>query len=160
MYPTQNSLPENLRIQVSALLQEHLCNSLDLASQAEQAHWNVKGPDFISLHELFDKIAEESEVYADLIAERIVQLGGIAAGTLRMAARHTQLPEFPLKIAAGHEHVAALAHTLASYGVNVRRVIAQASELRDPDTADIFTQISREVDKNLWFVEAHLQGAR
>jgi starvation-inducible DNA-binding protein len=160
MYPTKNSLPEKVRIQICGLLQEHLSNSLDLVTQAKQAHWNVKGPDFISLHELFDKIAEDAEEYIDLIAERIVQLGGIAEGTLRSAAKRTKLPDYPLGISAGHEHVNALAYTLASYGENVRSVIGQADELRDPDTADIFTQISREVDKYLWFVEAHLQSSR
>lgn len=160
MYPTKNSLPEKIRIQICSLLQEHLSNSLDLVTQAKQAHWNVKGPDFISLHELFDKIAEDSEEYIDLIAERIVQLGGIAEGTLRTAAKRTKLPEYPLGISAGHEHVNALAHTLASYGENARNVIAQADELKDQDTADIFTQISREVDKYLWFVEAHVQAPR
>ena len=160
MYPTKNSLPEKIRVQIGGLLQEHLSNSLDLVSQAKQAHWNVKGPDFISLHELFDKVAEDAEEYVDLIAERIVQLGGIAEGTLRAAAKRTKLPDYPLNISAGHEHVNALAHTLASYGENVRNVIAQADELMDKDTADIFTQISREVDKYLWFVEAHVQGSR
>ena len=160
MYPTKNTLPEKIRIQISGMLQGHLSNSLDLVTQAKQAHWNVKGPDFISLHGLFDKIAEDSEEYIDLIAERIVQLGGIAEGTLRSAAKRTQLPDYPLNISAGHDHVNALAHTLASYGENVRKAIGLANELMDQDTADIMTQISREVDKNLWFVEAHVQAPR
>ncbi len=160
MYPTQNSLSEKIRTQIVVLLQGHLSNSLDLSSQAKQAHWNVKGPDFISLHELFDKIAEDSEEYNDLIAERIVQLGGIAEGTLRTAAKRTQLPEYPLNISAGHDHVNALARSLASYGDHVRRAISLTSELMDQDTADIFTEISRQVDKYLWFVEAHVQAPR
>ncbi len=160
MYPTKNSLPEKIRIQISGLLQEHLSNSIDLVTQAKQAHWNVKGPDFISLHELFDKIAEDAEEYVDLIAERIVQLGGTAEGTLRIAAKRTKLPEYPIDISAGHAHVNALAYTLASYGENVRNVITQADELVDKDTADIFTEISRQVDKYLWFVEAHVQASR
>ena len=160
MYPTKNTLPEKIRTQISGLLQGHLSNSLDLATQAKQAHWNVKGPDFISLHELFDKIAESSEEYIDLIAERIVQLGGIAEGTLKAAAQRTQLPDYPLNISAGHDHVNALAHTLATYGEYVRKAIALADELSDHDTADIMTQISREVDKYLWFVEAHIQAPR
>jgi starvation-inducible DNA-binding protein len=160
MYPTKNSLPEKIRIQSCGMLQEHLSNSIDLVTQAKQAHWNVKGPDFIALHELFDKIAEDSEEYIDLIAERIVQLGGIAEGTLRTAAKRTKLPDYPLGIASGHEHVNALAHTLASYGENVRNAISQANEINDQDTADIFTEVSREVDKYLWFVEAHIQASR
>jgi starvation-inducible DNA-binding protein len=160
MYSTRNSLPEKIRVQVCGLLQEHLSNSLDLVTQAKQAHWNVKGPDFISLHELFDKIAEDSEEYVDLIAERIVQLGGIAEGTLKAAAKRTRLPDYPLAISAGHDHVNALAHGLATYGEYVRNAIALTDELNDQDTADIFTQISREVDKYLWFVEAHVQAPR
>jgi len=160
MYPTKNTLPEKIRIQMCGMLQEHLSNSLDLVSQAKQAHWNVKGPDFISLHELFDKIAEDSEEYIDLIAERIVQLGGIAEGTLKIAAKRTALPDYPLNISSGHEHVNALAHTLATYGESIRKAIGASTELMDPDTADLMTQISREVDKYLWFVEAHVQAPR
>ena len=160
MYPTKNTLPEKIRIQICGMLQDHLSNSLDLATQAKQAHWNVKGPDFISLHELFDKVAEDSEEYIDLIAERIVQLGGIAEGTLRAAAKRTLLPDYPLNISAGHDHVNALAHTLASYGEGVRKAISLADELMDQDTADILTQVSRAVDKYLWFVEAHVQAPR
>ena len=144
---------------MNGLLQIHLSSSIDLVSQAKQAHWNVKGPDFISLHGLFDKIASESLEYIDLIAERIVQLGGIAEGTLKTAAQRTDLPTYPLTIGAGHEHVKALAHSLATYGENIRNAIGKADEIDDRDTADLLTQISREVDKNLWFVEAHNQTA-
>jgi starvation-inducible DNA-binding protein len=157
MYPTKNSLPEKIRTQVCDLLQGHLSNSLDFKSQAKQAHWNIKGPDFIALHELFDKIATDADDYVDLIAERIVQLGGTAEGTLRVAAKRSQLPEYPLNLTTGEKHVAALAHALAYYGETVRNAINQTDELGDKDAADIFTEISRGVDKYLWFVEAHLQ---
>jgi len=160
MYPTKNTMPQKARDQISGMLQVHLSNSLDLMSQAKQAHWNVKGPDFISLHELFDKVSEDSENYVDLLAERIVQLGGIAEGTLRVAAKRSELPEYPLNISAGHQHVGSLAHTLASYGENIRKGIRNSEELEDKATADIFTEILREVDKYLWFVEAHLQSER
>lgn len=160
MYPTQNTMPEKVRTQICGLLQSHLSNSLDLAAQAKQAHWNVKGPDFISLHELFDKVAEQSEEYSDLIAERIVQLGGIAEGTIKIAAKRSELPDYPLNISAGHDHVKALALALSKYGGEIQKAIGNAEEVSDPDTADILTQISREVDKNLWFVEAHIQSTR
>ena len=160
MYPTKNTLPEKTRTQICGMLQDHLSNSLDLSTQAKQAHWNVKGPDFISLHELFDKIHTSSEEYVDLIAERIVQLGGIAEGTLKAASKRSALPEYPLNISAGHEHVGALSRTLATYGEKARNAIGNADELDDKDTADILTQVSREVDKYLWFVEAHLQSTR
>lgn len=160
MYPTKNTLPEKSRHQIIGLLQSHLANSLDLKTQAKQAHWNVKGPDFIALHELFDRIALDTEEYTDLLAERIVQLGGIADGTLRVAAQRTSLPEYPATISGGSQHVTSLSIALADYGEKVRNAIENADELRDRDTADIFTQISRGVDKYLWFVEAHLQAPR
>jgi starvation-inducible DNA-binding protein len=159
-FQTKNSIPERVRIQMEAILQDRLADSIDLVIQAKQAHWNVKGPSFIALHELFDKIAEESEAYSDLIAERIIQFGGVAEGTIRVAAHRSSLPEFPLIITTGREHVEALSHTLAVYAELVRKAIDQANELNDPATADIFTEISRGVDKNLWFVEAHNQAEK
>jgi starvation-inducible DNA-binding protein len=158
MYTTENDLPEKTRIRVSALLQDRLADSIDLMIQAKQAHWNVKGSSFIALHELFDKFSEDSEDYVDLIAERIVQLGGIAEGTVRLAARKSSLPEYPLTAASGKEHVTALSHAIATFGKLIRQTIDQANELKDADTADICTEISRGADKYLWFVEAHAQA--
>jgi len=160
VFHTKNTLPEKVRIQMEAILQDRLADSIDLTIQAKQAHWNVKGPNFIALHELFDKIAEESESYPDLIAERIVQFGGIAEGTLQVAANRTSLPNYPLIATTGKEHIEALSHALASYGELILTTIKQAAELQDPATADIFTQISRGVDKNLWFIEAHNQAEK
>jgi len=154
---TRNSLPEKTRIEVAALLQERLADSIDLMMQAKQAHWNVKGPNFIALHELFDKVFTDTGAYVDVIAERIVQLGGIAQGTIRVAAKHSSLPEYPLDITSAKKHVAELAHAIAFYGELIRKAIELASKLDDADTADIFTEISRGADNNLWFVEAHEQ---
>jgi starvation-inducible DNA-binding protein len=159
-YATKNTLGEKVRIQMETILQDRLADSIDLQTQAKQAHWNVKGPDFIALHELFDKIAEESEEYPDLIAERIVQFGGVAEGTIQVVANRSNLPAYPLVLATGQEHVEAFSHTLAVYGELIRTTIKAATELDDPATADIFTQISRSVDKNLWFVEAHNQAEK
>ena len=130
-------------------------SAIDLQQQMKQAHWNVKGPNFIGLHELFDNIAEAVENYVDLIAERIVQLGGIAEGTVRVAALQSRLVEYPLTIAAGMAHVNAVAMALAAFGAEARGTIAEAEELNDADTADLFTEVSRGIDKWLWFVEAH-----
>ena len=160
MYPTKNGFPEKSRIQIIALLQQHLADSSDLMMQAKQAHWNVKGPSFIALHELFDKISEDTEEYVDLLAERIVQFGGIAEGTTRAVAKRSSLPEYPLTITQGKEHVQALATALAHYGDRARQAINQSDEMGDKDTADIFTGISRGVDKYLWFVEAHLHAEK
>lgn len=160
MYQTGNTLPQKIRIEISTLLQNYLASSIDLNTQAKQAHWNVKGPDFIALHELFDDIAESSEKFVDLLAERIVQLGGIAEGTIRAVVKRTQIPDYPLNISSGHQHVKALTHSLATYGELVRDGINKTEEMGDKATADIFTEISRETDKFLWFVEAHLQSER
>ena len=159
-FSTKNTLPEKVRKQIEDILQDRLADSIDLTIQAKQAHWNVKGPNFIALHELFDKIAEESETYPDLIAERIVQFGGIAEGTIQVAANRTSLSNYPLIATTAQEHVEALSHALATYGELVRAAIKQAAELDDPATADIFTEISRGVDKNLWFIEAHHQAQK
>jgi starvation-inducible DNA-binding protein len=159
MYPTKNNLPEKVRTQIATLLQDRLVDSIDLSLQAKQAHWNVKGPSFIALHELFDKVAEDAETYVDLVAERIVQLGGIAVGTLGPVDKRSSLPVYPVTISSGKEHVAALSHALASYGESIRDSINQMNEMKDADTADILTQISRAADKYLWFVEAHGQAA-
>jgi starvation-inducible DNA-binding protein len=158
MHRTKNDLPEKVRIQVAALLQERLADCIDLEAQAKQAHWNVKGPSFIALHELFDKVYDNVQEYADLLAERIVQLGGVAEGTVRAVAKRSRLPEYPAAIASGKEHVEALSRALAFFGETVRKAVDQTDEIGDKGTADIFTEISRGIDKDLWFVEAHVQA--
>jgi starvation-inducible DNA-binding protein len=160
MYPTKNDLPESQRSQLVELLNARLADAIDLQTQMKQAHWNVKGPQFFQLHELFDKINEDVEEYVDEIAERAVQLGGTATGTARAVAERSQLTEYPLNIANGRDHVVAVSTALATFGKLVRRAIDQSDELRDKDSADIFTEISRGVDKWLWFVESHLQSER
>lgn len=147
-------------MELNALMNQRLADAVDLQMQAKQAHWNVKGPSFIGLHELFDKIDEAVESYVDLIAERIVQLGGIAEGTVRVSAARSRLDEYPLDIADGMTHVAALSFALATFGRQVRMTISEAEDLDDADTADMFTEISRGIDKWLWFVEAHGQAPK
>jgi starvation-inducible DNA-binding protein len=137
-----------------------LADCKDLQTQTKQAHWNVKGPNFIGLHELFDKINEEVDEYVDEIAERAVQLGGVAEGTARVVAKRSSLPEYPLNIADGRSHVEALSSALAAFGKGARKAINETNDLGDLDTADLFTEISRGIDKWLWFVEAHLQAER
>jgi starvation-inducible DNA-binding protein len=152
---TRNDLPEPLRSDVIELLSIPLADAIDLQTQAKQAHWNVKGPSFFALHELFDRVAAEAGTYADLLAERVVQLGGVAAGTARAVAARSGLPEYPLDILSGVDHVRALSAALASFGARVRRAIDAATLVGDQGSADIFTEISRGSDKLLWFVEAH-----
>src|SRR5256886_12873905 len=161
MYPTKNDLPEGTRRQVIELCNARLADAIDLQTQTKQAHWNVKGPDFIALHKLFDEVNGAVEEYVDLIAERAVQLGGVADGTARVVAKRSSLPEYPaVKGGDGREHVAALSVVLSAFGKLVRAEIDRSNELSDADTADLFTEVSRGIDKWLWFVEAHLQAER
>ncbi len=160
MYETENDISKERRSELNALMNRRLADAVDLQMQMKQAHWNVKGPSFIGLHELFDKIARSVESYVDMIAERIVQLGGIAEGTVRMAASRTRLPEYPLEIAEGMAHVEAVARALSTFGQEARATIDEANALGDADTADLFTEISRGIDQWLWFVEAHSQATK
>lgn len=158
LHATKNDLSVDVRTAMIKLLNERLADCLDLGFQAKQAHWNVKGPSFIALHELFDKVAAGVGEHSDLIAERITALGGIADGTVQTVAARTKLSPYPTTISSGPDHVAALSTAMATFGKAARAAIDTADEAGDADTADLFTNISRESDKNLWFVEAHIQA--
>jgi starvation-inducible DNA-binding protein len=158
MHSTRKDLPAEVREKVIAVLNQNLADTLDLQLQAKQAHWNVKGPSFIALHELFDKVAETAEEGADLLAERVTALAGTAEGTVQVLAKRSRLPAYPLDIYRGGEHVARLADAIAAVGRSARAAIDETSKLGDQDSADLFTEISRELDKQLWFVEAHIQA--
>jgi starvation-inducible DNA-binding protein len=160
VFKTKNDLSEATRVKTVELLNARLADCKDLETQTKQAHWNVKGPHFIGLHLLFDNINDDGRNYVDEIAERAVQLGGVAEGTARAVAKRSSLPEYPLNAADGRGHVEALSTALAAFGKSARKAIEQANELGDLDTADMFTEVSRGVDKWLWFVEAHLQADR
>jgi starvation-inducible DNA-binding protein len=160
MFDTRNDLPPNTRTKVVELLNARLADAIDLGAQSKHAHWNVKGPNFIALHELFDKVAETVEDQIDTIAERVTALGGRAQGTLATVVRATTLKPYPEEISEGLAHVEALSAALADFGAKIRAGIDAADKLGDADTADLFTGISRETDKNLWFLEAHLHAKR
>lgn len=157
LYATRIDLPDETRAQVIGLLNQTLAFTLDLKTQVKQAHWNVKGLDFYQLHELFDELAGELEEFVDLVAERVTALGGLALGTARIAAQVSELPEYPFDILDGKDHVTALADRYAIYAKLVRQGIAKTDDLGDADTADLYTEVSRAIDKRLWFLEAHLQ---
>ena len=159
MFDTRNDLDPASREKLVELLNARLADTSDLYSQLKQAHWNVKGSDFIQLHELYDTIAESVLGFLDEIAERATALGGLATGTVRMAAGATSLDEYPLDAIACVDTVQVVADRLAAYGAAVREAIEVTdSELGDMDTSDLFIEISRVIDKHLWFVEAHLQA--
>jgi len=159
MYQTGNNLPLVERTELNTLLNLRLASAIDLQLQLKQAHWNVKGPSFIALHELFDNIGESVEGYVDMIAERIVQLGGTAEGTIRVAAVRSRLDEYPLSLSDGMAHVNMVATALSTFGKQAYTTIGEADELNDAGTADLFTEILRGIDKWQWFVEAHAQAA-
>ena len=155
MNKTKIDLPLESREQIVAILNSRLADAIDLKSQAKQAHWNVKGMNFIALHELFDQISAAVETHIDDLAERVTTLGGTAMGTVRIAASNSTLGEYPHEITDGGAHVDALSNALAQFGKVVRADIDRTDGLGDADSADLLTGISRSIDKFLWFVEAH-----
>lgn len=156
MYNSRLDIPDHIRKAAIHLLQARLSDALDLEAQMKQAHWNVRGPHFYQLHQLFDAIHGEVEDYADTIAERITAIGGVADGRVQTTARATTLYEYALEAHNGHDHLRAVAGALAEFGKNLRADIEAASALPEADTTDVLTEISRGTDKQLWFVEAHL----
>jgi starvation-inducible DNA-binding protein len=153
--PTKHALDAETRQSVIELLNARLADVIDLELQAKQAHWNVKGPNFIGLHELFDKLAAAAADYKDDIAERAVMLGGTAVGTAQAVVERTTLPPYPANAQDWKTHVDGLSSALAKLGTALRQAIEDADELEDAVTADLFTEITHGVDKYLWFVEAH-----
>ncbi len=157
-YPTRIDLPLETRQSVADMLNGTLAATTDLRTQTKQAHWNVKGKDFYQLHLLFDEMAGELEGFSDMVAERVTALAGTAMGTVRVAASESILPEYDFDAVGGMEHVAALADRYAVYAKHLRESIDKADELGDQDTNDLYVEISRTIDKRLWFLEAHLVG--
>ncbi|MDF3058992.1 MAG: starvation/stationary phase protection protein Dps [Rariglobus sp.] len=156
LWNTHHDQPEARRIAVVALLNAQLADVLDLGLQAKQAHWNVKGPQFAALHGLFDDVAEALDEFADDLAERAVQLGGVARGTLQVLARESRLEAYPLDAFAGAEHLWALSAALARFAHTAREAIHAAEKTGDAGTVDVLTEVSRGVDTLLWKVEAHV----
>jgi starvation-inducible DNA-binding protein len=157
MYETRNDLQASSRKSVVQLLNDRLAEAIDLQLQAKHAHWNVKGPNFVGLHELFDRVADAAREYADEIAERGVALGGVAEGTLQTVSSRSKLPEYAPNLGDWNSHVWSMAVALSTFGKSARAAIDEATELKDADTADLFTEVSRGIDKLLWMVEAHIQ---
>jgi starvation-inducible DNA-binding protein len=154
--PVLHDRPPEIRLYVIQLLNQTLACTVDLRSQVKQAYWNVKGTDFAPLHALFAIMATELAAYTDLVAERIAMLGGVALGTARTAALQSRLAEYPGALVEGSAHVLALAERFAQYAAALRDDIALAADVGDAGSAAVYTDISRGIDKRLWFLEAHL----
>ncbi len=158
MHKTQNNLSSNTKKVAIALMNERLADVLDLKALTKQAHWNVKGPHFIGLHEMFDGFAATLDGHADIIAERIVAIGGTALGTTQMVVKSSMLAAYPTDIYAGRDHVEALVTRYGAAANAARKSIDELDEKGEADAADILTALSRDLDKALWFLEAHLQA--
>ncbi|MCB1023525.1 MAG: DNA starvation/stationary phase protection protein Dps [Acidobacteria bacterium] len=158
MHSTKIDIKKDTREKMIELLNARLADSIDLKSQSKQAHWNVKGMNFIALHELFDQVAAAVEEYTDTIAERVTILGGTAEGTVRVSAEKSTLSQYPMEITDGRDHVDALTTALAAFAKSTRANIDDADEAGDMVTADLLTEVARGTDKLLWFVEAHIQN--
>lgn len=156
--PTKIDMPQEQRAKSIAVLQARLADTIDFSAMTKQAHWNVKGPAFIALHKLFDELHDVVEGYVDELAERLVALGGEAAGTCRMVAAGSSLEEYPAGIASGKDHVEAISGRLADLAGKVRASIEDADDIDDVGTEDLLTGMVRDLDKYLWFVEAHYQA--
>jgi starvation-inducible DNA-binding protein len=157
MYQTRNDLPSNAKAASIDVLNARLADAIDLALLTKQAHWNIKGPNFIALHEMIDGFRTELDEHVDTMAERVVQLGGTALGTVQTVAGATKLAPYPTDIHKTKDHLAALIERYAAVGNSVRGAIEETDGACDADTADLLTAFSRALDKALWFLEAHVQ---
>lgn len=155
MSKTHNTLHADIRARSIELLNLHLAAAIDLEAQVKQAHWNVRGPSFIAVHEMFDRMATTVASWSDLLAERAGGLGGTAHGTIQAAAAASFLVPYDLGLADTAKHLFALSSGLAAFGQSARRAIDQANGFGDADTADLFTEISRAADRQLWLAESH-----
>jgi starvation-inducible DNA-binding protein len=158
LFPTRIDIPEGTREKLVALLNQQLADTVDLRTQVKHCHWNVKGRNFIGLHKLFDEQADRLDESIDELGERITALGGMAVGPAKAVARATRLPEFPYDVVDARGVEQAIADRYALVAKSTREAIDQADDLGDKDTADLFTEVSRVLDKDLWFIEAHLQA--
>ncbi len=156
MFSTFNSTPEDVRRKEVDFLNQRLADSIDLVYQAKQAHWNIKGMEFRSLHKLFDRVATTVDKYVDRFAERLVQLGGVTEGTIQSAVKNTSLPEYPVQLLTDVNHVSTICERVSQYGKFLREGIEFCSNLEDETTADLFIDASRDIDELTWMIESHI----
>ena len=160
MFNTRIDIDQDKREELVGLLNQQLADAVDLFTQTKQAHWNVKGLDFFQVHELLDDLAKVVRKQSDTIAERATALGGVAMGTARMSADNSTLPEYPTDTFDAPALLNAVAERYAAYAASTRAAIKRSQELDEPTTEDMFTEVSREIDESLYFLESHLQGSQ
>ena len=158
-FPSHINLPREAREELIELLNTSLATAVDLHWQVKQAHWNIRGRDFISRHELFDEVADHVRKQADEFAERAGALGGYAQGTIRLATKNSELEEYDLSAVNGDDHVRVLVDRITVYASTIREGIQRAGDLNDPVTEDLLTQSLGQVEQDLWFLESHLYGS-
>ena len=154
---TRNDTDTNARKVATELLNARVADGIDLALITKQAHWNIRGRTFIGVHEMLDKLRADMDEYNDTMAERVVQLGGVALGTSQVLAKHSSIEPYPTEISSIPDHLHALIARYGQFANDVRKNIDDTDEAGDPNTADLFTEVSRGVDKWLWFLEAHIE---
>ncbi|HEV2600796.1 MAG TPA: DNA starvation/stationary phase protection protein Dps [Candidatus Babeliales bacterium] len=158
LHTTRISIPERERIELIELLNNTLASTADLYAQCKHAHWNVKGMNFIALHKLFDELAHDLEEQVDVVAERVTSLGGTALGTIQSTVQNTGLRPYPTGTLTAEKHLEHLAHNFAILGELSRNGMKKSEQLEDMATNDLYIDLARMLDKNLWFIEAHLQN--
>lgn len=158
MFRTSIDIEADVRGRIVDRLNLRLADAIDLKARAKQAHWNVKGRDFFALHQLFDSLADHCEQHSDHIAERLTALGGVAKGTLPLVVQNSSLPDYDWMIHLGEQHIRALGMALALFGSQLRGDLEFAEGLGDRASADLLSEIARQVDKDLWMLEAHIQS--
>lgn len=159
LHPTKHPLNANLRGSMVELLQKHLGTAIDITYQTKQAHWNVKGMNFIAVHKLFDELHETTEDFVDNIAERLTALGGQAHGTVQASTENTVLDPYPLDLVKSEDHLKRLADSYAKWSGELIKGIEEASEAGDDLTEDLLTEVGRGIDEALYFLESHFQSA-
>ncbi len=155
-HKTRNDIPANTKSVAIELLNARVADCIDLALVTKQAHWNLRGKEFIAVHEMLDGFRTELDDHVDTMAERVVQLGGTALGTTQAVAKGSSLAPYPTDIYAIPDHLHALIERYGETANKIRQSLDQADEAGEADTADIFTAVSRSLDKALWFLEAHV----
>lgn len=146
---------EQGRKELMELLNKHVTNLTDLFIQTKLAHWNVRGPRFIAYHEFFDDLAGRLPESIDMLAEQVGTLGGTAGKPIQFMAQETSVPAWRLEDSKDIVVIEALTERWAIVANSLREAIDVAEGI-DANTADLFTEVSRQLDKDLWFLESHL----